>query len=73
MIGRTTISGSLLVTVAATLATATHATLAATPARISNLVDRSNLSERDRGDIRQYAEFWGRQLHEATAPRDEPP
>jgi hypothetical protein len=69
MIGRTSISGSLLVTVAATLATATHATLAAAPARIGNLVDKSNLTERDRGDIRQYAEFWGRQLNE-TAPSD---
>ncbi len=66
MIGRTTISGSLLVTVAATLATATHATLAATPARISNLVDKPNLTERDRSEIRQYADFWGRQLGEAT-------
>jgi len=69
MIGRTSISSSLLVTVAATLATATHATLAAAPARIGNLVDKSNLTERDRGDIRQYAEFWGRQLNE-TAPSD---
>ena len=69
MIGRNSISGSLLVTVAATLATATHATLAAAPARIGNLVDKPNLTERDRGDIHQYAEFWGRQLDE-TAPSD---
>ena len=70
MIGRCSISGLLLVTVAATLATATQSTLAATPARLGNLVDKSNLTERDRRDIRQYAEFWGRQLHEATAPLD---
>ncbi len=56
----------MLVTVAVTLATATHA---AAPARISNLVDKSNLTERDRGDIHQYAEFWGRQLNQA-APTD---
>jgi hypothetical protein len=56
----------MLVTVAATLVTATHSTLAAAPARISNLVDKSNLTERDRGDIHEYAEFWGRQLDEAA-------
>ena len=62
MIGRCSISGLLLVTVAATHATA--------PARISNLVDKSNLTERDRGDIRQYAEFWGQQLLHEGAPAD---
>ena len=56
MIGRCSISAPLL------------ATLAAAPARISNLVDKRNLSERDSGDIREYAAFWGRQLHEAPAP-----
>ncbi len=70
MIGRCSISAPLLATIVATLAAASHDALAAAPARISNLVDKSNLSERDRGDIRQYAEFWGRQLHEATAPLD---
>ncbi len=69
MIGRCFISGPLLVAVAATLATATHATLAAAPARISNLVDKPHLTERDRGDIRQYADFWGRHL-QADAPAD---
>ena len=62
MIGRCSITAPLLVTIAVTLATATRTALAAVPARISNLVDKPSLSERDRGDIRQYAEFWGRQL-----------
>ena len=66
MIGRCSISGLLLVTVAATL----QSTLAATPARLGNLVDKSNLTERDRRDIRQYAEFWGRQLLHEGAPAD---
>jgi len=69
MIGRCSISGPLLVTVAATLATAAHTALAAAPARISNLVDKRNLTERDRGDIREYAEFWGRRLQQ-SAPAD---
>ncbi len=69
MIGRCSISAPLLVTVAATLATTTHATLAAAPAKISNLVDRPNLTERDRDDIRLYADFWGRHLL-ADAPAD---
>jgi len=64
MIGRCFICVPLLVAMAAT-----SATRAAAPARISNLVDRPSLSERDRDDIHRYAEFWGRQL-DAPVPAD---
>lgn len=59
MIGRCSISAPLLVSVAITMVTATHA---APPARISQLADKSDLTERDRDEIRQYAEAWGRRL-----------
>ncbi len=49
----------LFVTVAATLAGAAHA---ADPARISHLVDKSLLNERERGEIRRYSDFWGQAL-----------
>ncbi len=47
------------------LATCVHA---APPTRISHLVNEQNLNDRDRRDIREYAEFWSERLSAAEGP-----
>ena len=64
MIGGFSTTALLFVTATATLAGAAHA---ANPARITHLVDKAILNERDRGEIRAYAQFWGEAIDSEKA------
>ena len=64
MIGGFSTTALLFVTATATLAGPAHA---ADPARITHLVDKAILNQRDRDEIRAYAQFWGEAIDSEKA------
>ncbi len=56
--GRLISTGLATSVILAVVVLPTHPARAAAPARINQLVDKANLSERDRDDIRRYALHW---------------
>ncbi len=67
MKNRCSIHTGLLALAALSLAASVHA---APPTRINHLIDKQDLSERDRNNIRRYAEFWSDRLGEAEGPAE---
>ncbi len=65
MKSRCSILGGLLALATVAIGTSVHA---APPSRINHLVDKPQLSEPDRADIRLYAEFWSDRLAGAEGP-----
>ncbi len=67
MKSRCSILGGLLALATVAIGTSVHA---GPPSRINHLVDKPQLSEPDRANIRKYAEFWSDRLARAEGPAD---